>query len=100
MLSDEDRKIAARAVWDYRRNGRFPSDVLCESRGLIPRTSEGAESEECVRLRRDIAEAVGVTPTGYLHLLLTQPEHLARMLLAPLDVTPDDLGWVDGASHG
>ena len=93
MLSEDERRLAARAAWDYRETGRLPSEVLCEHRGHRARTAAGGETDECTLVRGEIADDVGITPTRHLHLLLTDPRTLARLLLTPLGETPEQLGW-------
>ena len=92
MLTDEERRAAARAAWRLHKDGRFPSEAVCDCRGLPARTETGAESSESVRAWHEIAAAVGLSPTAQLHLLSTDPRAVARRLLEPLGLTPESAG--------
>lgn len=80
-LSRQELLIAAQAAWLFRETGNFPSELVCEHRGFAARTSHGTETQESVDAWHDVATVLGVTPTAYLGLLMSDPEKVARTLL-------------------
>lgn len=80
-LSRQELLIAAQAAWLFRESGSFPSELVCEHRGFSARTPQGTETQESVEAWHDVATALGVTPTAYLGLLMSNPDKVARTLL-------------------
>jgi hypothetical protein len=93
MLNEKELLIAARAAWEFRETGRFPSERLCEERGVPFRDAAGQETPASAALWHALAAALNETPTHYLRLLAEDPHAVARRLLLLLGKTPEELEW-------
>jgi hypothetical protein len=95
MLNERELLIAARAAWEFRETGRFPSERLCEERGEPFLDGSGQETPASTAIWLALAAALNETPTHYLRLLAEDPHAIARRLLLLLGKTPEELGWRD-----